>query len=49
MSKEERKFDGFRKTGIDNEVEDEFLETQSGLQIKTLDWTNAPAGYLIKP
>ena len=28
---------------------DEFLETQPGLRIKTLDWTNAPAGYLIKP
>ena len=28
---------------------DEFLAEHPGLQIKTLSWTNTPAGYLIKP
>ena len=28
---------------------DEFLEDKPGLQIKTLQWTNTPAGYLVKP
>lgn len=28
---------------------DEFLADKPGLRIKTLDWTNAPAGYLVKP
>ncbi len=28
---------------------DEFLEDKPGLEIKTLNWTHAPAGYLVKP
>lgn len=28
---------------------DEFLADKPGLQIKTLPWTNVPAGYLVKP
>lgn len=27
---------------------DEFLEDKPGLRLKTLDWTNAPAAYLVK-
>lgn len=28
---------------------DEFLADKPGLQVKTLPWTNVPAGYLVKP
>jgi hypothetical protein len=28
---------------------DEFLDTRPGLRLKTFEWTNAPAAYLVKP
>jgi len=28
---------------------DEFLAENPGLRVKTLSWTNAPAGYVVKP
>jgi hypothetical protein len=40
---------GIKEWPGETKAVDEFLETQPGLRLQTLDWTNTPAAYLIKP
>jgi hypothetical protein len=40
---------GIRDWPGETQAVDEFLADKPGLRVQTLDWTNAPAGYLVKP